>query len=123
MAAQAQVKREDSAIYDQATEVLSGRRGNLEARNEEYEAWSESTAGMRDIAGKAQKELERRGHEVPDWAPEEEQPETETAEPQPEPELEAEVPDVEASEPEMSPEAGETVEAETEPVPAGPGAV
>ena len=103
--------------------MLSGKRGNLEARNEEYEAWSESTAGTRDIAGKAQKELERRGHEVPDWTSAEEQPQTETAEPQPEPELEAEVPEVEASEPEMSPAAGETVEAETEPEPAGPGAV
>ena len=54
----------------------------LEARNEEYEAWSDSTAGTRDIAGKAQKELERRGHQVPEWTPEEEQPETETAEPE-----------------------------------------
>ena len=123
MAAQAQVKGEDSAIYDQATEVLSGKRGNLEARNEEYEAWSESTADTRDIAGKAQKELERRGHEVPDWTPEEEQPETESAEPQPEPELEADGPEVEASEPETSPEAGETAEARAEPEPAGPGAV
>ena len=123
MAAQAQVKGEDSAIYDQATEVLSGKRGNLEARNEEYEAWSESTADTRGLAGKAQKELERRGHEVPDWTPEEEQPETESAEPRPEPELEADGPEVEASEPETSPETGETAEARAEPEPAGPGAV
>ena len=47
-----------------------------------YEAWSDSTAGTRDIAGKAQKELERRGYEVPEWTPEEEQPEPEADEPE-----------------------------------------
>ena len=121
MAAQAQANGEDRAFYDQAADVLSGKRGGLEARNEEYEAWSDSTAGTRDIAGKAQKELERRGHQVPEWTPEEEQPETETAEP--EPELAAEVPEVEGSEPEASPEAGETAEAGAEPELAEPGAV
>ena len=125
MAAQAQANGEDPAFYHQAAEVLCGKRGGLEVRNEEYEAWSESTAGTREIAGKAQKELERRGHEVPEWTPEEAQAKAETAEPGPEPELEAEVPDVEASEPEASPEAGESAEAEAEPEAelAEPGAV
>ena len=83
MARKTQVEGADPATYDQAAEVLSGKRGGLEAQNEEYEAWSDSTAGTRDIAGKAQKELERRGHQVPEWTPEEEeQPETETAEPE-----------------------------------------
>ena len=123
MAAQAQANGEDRAFYDQAAEVLSVKRGGLEARNEEYEAWSESTAGTREIAGKAQNELERRGHEVPGWTPEEEQPNAETAEPGPEPELQAEVPEVEAPEPEMSPEAGDATETGTELEPAEPGAV
>jgi hypothetical protein len=126
MAGKTQVEGADPATYDQAAEVLSGKRGGLEARNEEYEAWSDSTAGARDIAGKAQKELERRGHQVPEWTPEEpeeEQPETETAEPEAEPELEAEVPEVEASEPEAGPEASETAEAAAEPELAEPGAV
>src|SRR5260370_37325041 len=124
MAAQAQANGEDSASYDQAAEVLSGKRWGLEARNAEYETWSESTAGTRDIAGKAQKELERRGHEVPEWTPEGEQPEAETAEsgPEPEAELEAEVPEVETGEPEASPEIGETAEASAEPELAEPGA-
>ena len=123
MAGQAQANGEDPAFYDRAAEVLSGKRGGLEARNAEYEAWSESTAGTRDLAGKAQKELERRGHEVPEWTPEGEQPEAETAEPEPGPEPELEVPEVETSEPEASPEVGETAEAGTEPEPAEPGAV
>ena len=76
MAGKAQVEGADPATYDQAAAELAAQREELDAGNAEYEAWSESTAGTRDIAGKAQKELERRGYEVPEWTPEEEQPET-----------------------------------------------
>ena len=80
MAGQARVKGEDPAFYQQAGEVLAAQREELDAGNAEYETWSESTAGTRDIAGKAQKELERRGYEVPEWTPEEEQPEADEPE-------------------------------------------
>jgi hypothetical protein len=131
MAANAQVEGADPAMYHQAAQVLSGKRGNLEARNEEYEAWSNSTARTRDIAEKAQRELERRGHEVPTWTPEDQRAEPETdehehqAETEPEhqaeaePELEAETgPELEAepalSEPGASPDANEPMVPEPE---------
>jgi hypothetical protein len=127
MAGQAQVKGEDPAFADQAAEVLSGKRGNLEARNEEYEAWSESTTDTRDLAGKARKELQRRGHEMPTWIPEDEssKPEPDESESRAEVEweIEADAPKAEAGEPEASPEAAEDVERGIEPEPAEPGAV
>ncbi len=72
MAGQAQVGGADPAVYDQAAAELAARREGWEADNATYETWSDSTAGTRDIAGKAQAELERRGHNVPAWAPEDE---------------------------------------------------
>lgn len=107
IAAQAQVNAEDPAGYDQAAAVLAAQREELDAGNAEYEAWSDSTADTRDIAGKAQRELERRGHEVPDWTPEKEQPEAD--------EPEADEPEVDVPEPEASePEASEGTEPEPE---------
>ena len=119
MAGKAQVEGADSATYVQAAAELTAQREELDAGNAEYEVWSESTAGVRDIAGKAQRELERRGYEVPEWTPEAEQPEAdepkadepeadepEADEPEAdEPEAnepEVEVPEPEASEPEAS---------------------
>jgi hypothetical protein len=89
-----------------AAELASQREG-WEADNAAYETWSDSTAGTRDIAGKAQKELERRGHAVPEWTPEEEQPEADEAE--------ADEPEVEVPEPEArEPEANDSVEPDLE---------
>ena len=122
MAGQAQVGGTDPAAYDQAAAELAARREGWEADNAAYEAWSESTAGTRDIAGKAQAELERRGHEVPAWTPEDEHSEPRADEPErqaeAEPEREAEPA---GSEPEASPEAagdagpGTESESESEP--------
>ena len=108
MVAQAQVQGEDPAVFDQAAAMLAAQREGLDAGNAAYEAWSESTAGTREIAGKARKELERRGYEVPKLAPEDphaEASEAEAGADEPEtqaPEIEA--PEIEASEPETSPE-------------------
>jgi hypothetical protein len=126
MAGQAQAGGADPAAYDQAAAELAARREAGEAGNAAYETWSDSTAGTRDIAGKAQAELERRGHEVPAWAPEDEHSEPKADEPErqadTEPEQEAEP---EASEPEASPEAAEDTGPGTEPEPelAEPGVV
>ena len=124
MAGQAQVGGADPAVYDQAAAELAARREGWEADNASYETWSDSTAGTRDIAGKAQAELERRGHEVPAWAPEDEHSEPRADEPErqaeAEPEQEAEP---EASEPEASPEAAEDTGPGTEPEPAEAGMV
>ena len=54
MAGKAQVDGTDPATYDQAAAELAAQREDLDAGNATYEAWSESTAGTRDIAGKAQ---------------------------------------------------------------------
>ena len=102
--------------------LRAGRRSD----NAAYETWSDSTAGTRDVAGKAQAELERRGHKVPAWAPEDEHSEPRADQPErqaeAEPEQEAEP---EASEPEASPEAAEGTGPGTEPEPelAEPGVV
>jgi hypothetical protein len=97
---------------------LAARREGWEADNAAYEAWSNSTAGTRNIAGKAQAELQRRGYEVPAWTPEDERSEPEPDEPdhqaEPEPELEAEP---EVNEREASPEAADNAETEPEPEP------
>jgi len=98
-AGKARVEGESPAVYDQAATELAVQREELDAVNAEYVMWSESTADTRDIASKAQKELERRGYEVPGWTSEEEHPgagESETGEP------EVEVPEPEVSEPEVS---------------------
>jgi hypothetical protein len=116
MAGKAQVGGADPAAYDQAAAELAVRREGWEADNAAYETWSDSTAGTRDIAGKAHAELERRGHEVPAWAPEDEHSEPKADEP----EREAEP---EASEPEASPEAAEDTGPGTEPELAEPGVV
>ena len=118
MAGKAQVEGADPAIYDQTAVELAARREGWEADNTAYEAWSESTAGVRDIAGKAQAELQRRGYDVPAWTPEDEHSEPEGDEPEhqaePGPELEAER---EVNEPEATPEAAETAEIGPEPEP------
>ena len=123
MAGQAQVSGADPAVYDQAAAELAARREGWEADNAVYEAWSDSTAGTRDIAGEAQAELERRGHKVPAWAPEDEHSEPKADEPErqaeAEPEQEAgpEASEPERSEPEASPEAAEDMGTEPEPEP------
>ncbi len=124
MAGQAQVGGQDPAAYDQAAAELAARREGWEADNAVYETWSDSTAGTRDIAGKAQAELERRGHKVHAWAPEDEHSEPRADEPErqaeAEPEQEAEP---EPSEPEANPEAAEDTGPGTEPELAEPGVV
>ena len=86
---------------------LAAQREELHAGNAKYEAWSELTAGTRDIAGKAHKELERRGYEMPEWTVEEEQLEVDGPE--------SDEPEVEVTEPEASePEASEGTEPELE---------
>ena len=114
MAGKAQVDGTDPAAYDQAAAELAAQREELNAGNATYEAWSESTAGTRDIAGKARKELERRGYEVPEWTPEEEQPEVDGPESD---EPEVDVTEPEASEPEASEGAEPELEALDEPTP------
>ena len=114
MAGKAQVESADPATYDQAATELAAQREELDAGNAEYETWFESTAGTREIAGKAQKELERRGYEVPEWTPEEEQPEADEPEAD---EPEVEVPEPEASEPEASESAEPELMALDEPEP------
>jgi hypothetical protein len=117
MAAQARVKGEAPTAYDQAAAVLSAQREDLDVSNAEYEAWSESTADTRDIAGRAQKELERRGHEVPEWTPEAKQAEVDEPEAD-EPDVEdVEVAESEASEPEASEGAEPELEVLDEPAP------
>jgi hypothetical protein len=101
---------------------LAARREGWESDNAAYEAWSDSTAGTRDIAGKAQAELERRGHKVPAWAPEDEHSEPSSDEPERQAEAEPEAAP-EASEPEASPEAAEDTGTGTEPELAEPGVV
>jgi conjugative relaxase-like TrwC/TraI family protein len=112
MAGQAQVKGEDPAPYQGTVGELAVRREDLETRNAEYEAWSESTAADREMAGRAQAELQRRGHHVSQWHPEpDEQAAVEPGTDEPEAaeaELEAQ------PEPEPSPEP----DAEPEPEPA-----
>jgi hypothetical protein len=114
MAGKAQVEGADPAAYDRAAVELAAQREELDAGNTEYEAWSESTAGTRDIAGKAQEELERCGYEVPEWTPGKEQPETDAPEAD-EPEIE--VPEPEANEPEASVDAEPEPEVLDEPAP------
>ena len=65
--AEALARKENAAVYDQAAAELAAKRDALEADNADYEAWSDSTAQTRDIAEKAQHELEQRGHQVPEW--------------------------------------------------------
>ena len=102
-ATQAQVNGKDATIWAQAAAVLAVQQEELDASNAEYEVWSESTSGTRDIAGKARKELERRGHEVPEWTPGERQPERNEPEADElETKPEAEVPEPEAAEAEAS---------------------
>ena len=98
----------------QAAAELAAQREGLDAGSAAYEAWSESTAGTREIAGKARKELERRGHEVPEWTPVEEQPDADEPEAD---EPEVEVTEPETSEPEASEAAGPEIEGLDEPVP------
>jgi hypothetical protein len=121
MAGKAQVDGTDPAAYDQAAAELAAQREELNAGNATYEAWSQSTAGTRDIAGKARQELERRGYEVPEWTLEQEQPEVDGPEAdEPEPEVtepEVEVTESEASEPEASQGAEPELEAIDEPTP------
>jgi hypothetical protein len=112
--AQALARGENAAVYDQAADQLAADRAELEAANADYEAWSDSTAPMREIAEKAQRELERRGYQVPEWAPEDESSERQADEP----EVEADAPEVEADAPEANePEAADSAGPEPEPEP------
>ncbi len=70
--AEALARGGNAAVYDLAVAELAAKREALETDNAEYEAWSDSTAPTRDMAEKAQAELERRGYQVPEWAPEDE---------------------------------------------------
>ena len=49
---------------------LAAERERLEAANARYEKWSVDTHGIRDTAGKAAAELQRRGHAQPESEPE-----------------------------------------------------
>jgi conjugative relaxase-like TrwC/TraI family protein len=88
---------ENAAVYNLAADELAADQAELEAANTDYEAWSDSTAQTREIAEKAQRELERRGYRVPDWTPEDESSERQADEP----EGQADTPEVEADEPEV----------------------
>ena len=75
---------------------------------------------------KPRRELERRGYQVPEWAPENESPERQADEPEGQvdaPEVEADAPEVEADEPVMpepetnEPEAADSAGPEPEPEP------
>jgi hypothetical protein len=48
---------------------LAAERQRLEAEDTQYEKWSADTRGIRDAAGKAAAELQRRGHARPDSEP------------------------------------------------------
>jgi conjugative relaxase-like TrwC/TraI family protein len=48
---------------------LAAERQRLDAANARYEHWSADTHAIRDTAGKATAELQRRGHAQPDGAP------------------------------------------------------
>ena len=124
--AEALARGEDAAVYDLAADQMAADRSELEAANADYEAWSDSTAQTREIAEKAQRELERRGYQVPEWAPENESPERQADEPEGQvdaPEVEADAPEVEADEPVMpepetnEPEAADSAGPEPEPEP------
>ena len=127
--AEALARGADAAVYDLAADQMAADRAELEAANADYEAWSDSTARTREIAEKAQRELERRGYQVPEWAPENESPERQADEPEGQvdaPEVEADAPEVEADEPVMpepetnEPEAADSAGPEPEPEPARP---
>ena len=112
--AEALARGENTAVYEQAADQLAADRAELEAANADYEAWSDSTAQTREIAEKAQRELERRGHQVPEWAPENKSLERQADEP----EGQADAPEVEADEPVMpEPEAADRAGPEPEPEP------
>ena len=88
---QAQVHGEDPAAYQAAEAELEQDAEVLTGQDAGYQAWSESTAAERGLAGKAQAELTRRGgHEA--TGPENTEPEiTEPEAPEVEAEAEAEV--------------------------------
>ena len=115
--AQALARRENAAIYNQAADQLAADRAELEAANGDYEAWSDSTAPTREIAEKAQRELERRGYQMPEWTPKDESHERQADAPEvDEPEVEADEPVV--PEPETNaPEVADTAGPEPEPEP------
>jgi hypothetical protein len=124
--AQALARGENAAVYDLAADQLAADRAELEAANADYEAWSDSTAPTREIAEKAQRELERRGYQVPEWAPENESRERQADEPEGQaggPEVEADAAEVEVDEPVMpepetnEPEAADNAGPEPEPEP------
>jgi hypothetical protein len=117
--AQALARGENAAVYDQAADQLAADQAELEVANADYEAWSDSTAQTREIAAKAQRELDRRGYQVPEWAPDDESPERQADES----EGQADAPGVEAGEPVMpepetnEPEAADSAGPEPEPEP------
>ena len=97
MAAEGAGRRaENAAIYDQAADEMAGRAGGLEAANADVRGMVGLDSRARGTSrSKAQKELERRGYEVPEWTPENEQPRAQADEPEgqvDEPELEADGP-------------------------------
>jgi hypothetical protein len=117
--AEALARGENAAVYDLAADQLAADRAELEAANADYEAWSDSTAQTREIAEKAQRELERRGHQVPEWTPEDESHERRADAP----EGQADAPEVEADEPVVpepeanAPEVADNAAPEPEPEP------
>jgi hypothetical protein len=116
--AEALARGENAVAYHQVGDQLAADRTELEAANAEYEAWSDSTAQTREIAEKAQRELERRGYQVPEWAQKNESPERQADEPEgqvnaPEVETDAPVmPEPETNEPEAAESAGPEPEPE-----------
>jgi len=116
---EALARAENAAVYDLAADQMAADQAELEAANADYEAWSDSTAQTRETAEKAQRELERRGYQVPEWTPQNENPERQADEPDgqvDEPEVEADEPVM--PEPEMNePEAADSAEPEPEPEP------
>jgi hypothetical protein len=96
----------------------SRARSTIHSLPADYEAWSDSTAPTREIAGKAQRELERRGYQVAEWTREDQSFDREADEPEGQadaPEIEADapvVPEPEANAPEVADSAGPEPEPE-----------
>jgi phosphatidylglycerol---prolipoprotein diacylglyceryl transferase len=88
-----------------AVKASAADRTELEAANADYEAWSDSTAQTRETAEKAQRELERRGYQVPEWTPENESPERQADKPEGEADA-PEMPEPETNESEAAENAG-----------------
>jgi conjugative relaxase-like TrwC/TraI family protein len=67
--AQAQYDETGAASARTLAAQLAGERQRLEAGNARYEQWATDTHAIRETAGKARAELQRRGHAQPDGEP------------------------------------------------------